>query len=309
MRRLALIALAALAGTPAPAQPPRIVADTPVTASLIRQVLGDPGEVRILLPRGASPHHHQLRPSDAGALQQAQLLVWIGPELTPWLDKAAGTLGGDTAQLRLLAQPGTHLRTYGEVDDHDHDDHAGDDGHDHDHSHGGTDPHAWLDPANARIWRAAIAAELGRRDPGNAAAYRANAAAAAARIDALDARIAQDLAPLTDRRFVVFHDAYGYFTGHYGLAPAVAVSLGDATAPSAARLRQVRADISGTGARCAFPEYGQDPRLIESAITGTEARIGGEIDPAGTALEPGAGLYGQLLRAMADALIGCLSRE
>jgi len=127
MRRLSLIALAAACATPALAQAPRIVVDMPPTASLVQQVLGDLGEVHILLPRGASPHHHQLRPSDANALQQAQLLVWIGPELTPWLDKAAGTMGGDRAQLRLLTQPGSHVQGYAE---------AGGDDHDHDHDHG-----------------------------------------------------------------------------------------------------------------------------------------------------------------------------
>ena len=60
-----------------------------------------------------------------------------------------------------------------------------------------------------------------------------------------------ELAPLAEQRFVVFHDAYGYFTAHYGLSPAIPVSLGDASAPAAARLSAVRDQIIAQHA-CGF---------------------------------------------------------
>ncbi len=105
-----------------------------------------------------------------------------------------------------------------------------------DHAHDGTDPHAWLDPANAQVWLAAIADELSRLDADNAATYAANAKAAIARIAALDAEVAQTLAPAQGKPLIVYHDAYGYFAAHYGLSIFGSVALGDATAPGAARL-------------------------------------------------------------------------
>ncbi|WP_347138442.1 zinc ABC transporter substrate-binding protein [Paracoccus sp. SSK6] len=302
--RIMLAALAFLAASPALADTPPVVVDTPVTGSLVQQVLGAGGQVQVLLPQGASAHHHQMRPSDARSLQDAGLLVWTGPELTPWLDRSAASLAGGAAQLRLLEVPGTRLRSYGGDHGHDHDH-----GHEPDHDHGGTDPHAWLDPANAQAWLAAIADALAKADPDNAAQYAQNAQVAAQRIADLDADLQARLAPHKGASFVVFHDAYGYFTDHYGLRPAIAVSLGDASTPSAARLAEIRDEIAATGAVCAFPEYASDPKLVETMIQGTKVRMGDELSPEGGALPVGADLYAGIMTRMAASLADCLSGQ
>jgi zinc transport system substrate-binding protein len=310
--RMMLSVLALTAAGPVAAQPLQVVVDTPITASLVAQVAGDLAQVQVLLPQGASAHHHQMRPSDARGLQDAGLLVWTGPELTPWLDRAAASVGAETPQLRLLEVPGTHLRGYGDDHGHDHDDHAHDDythDHGHGHDHDGTDPHAWLDPANARLWLEAIAEMLEQTDPGNADLYARNAAAADRRLADLDARIQTELAPYRDDGIVVFHDAYGYFTDHFGLRPAIAVSLGDASTPSAARLSQIRDQIAETGATCAFPEFGGDPKLVQTVIEGTPVRMGNELEPEGGMQEIGPGLYEQTLENMAAVLAECLGGE
>ncbi|MGZ3217497.1 zinc ABC transporter substrate-binding protein [Paracoccus sp. T5] len=326
-----------LAASPALAVP-SVVADLVPTGALVQDVMGDLGDVRVLLPGGASAHHYQMRPSDAQALQSADLVFWMGPSLTPWLARATGNID-DEAQVRLLELPGLTLRGYAGAEDHDdheaesHDDHGhddqgheenahGDHGHDHghdshdeaaedhaDHSHAGTDPHAWLDPDNAAVWLTAIAAALSREDPENAATYQANADAAAARIAALDATLGARLAPHAGQRFVVFHDAYGYFTDHFGLQPAVPVSLGDASTPSAARIGQVRSQIIKSGAVCAFPEYAHDPVLIDTVIEGSNVRLGEELSPEGGTLEHGIGQYDRLLTNMAQTLIACFEAE
>ena len=300
--RMMLSALALAAAGPVLAEPPRIAVDTPITASLVRQVAGDLAQVQVLLPQGASAHHHQMRPSEARGLQDAGLLIWTGPELTPWLERAASSVAADVAQLQLLDVPGTHLRGYAGDAGQDH-------GHDHDHAEddADTDPHAWLDPDNAQTWLAAIAETLGRADPGNAANYARNAAAAAGQVRELDAQLQARLSAHADARIVVFHDAYGYFTDHYGLRPAIAVSLGDASSPSAARLSRIRDQIAETGAACAFPEYASDPTLVQTVIQGTDVRMGAELSPEGGMLEAGPDLYPATMTAMAETLVACLN--
>lgn len=323
------VSVIALLVTAAPtfAQVPKVVADVPAVGSLVQQVMGDLGQPHVLLPAGGNAHSYQMRPSDARALQDADLLVWIGPELTPWLDRAAGSLSQGEV-LGLLAQDATHRQDYGDSaahdhaghdhgnDHHDHDDHSHDHDHSHDdhdhaedgHSHSGTDPHAWLDPANGTAWLAAIAAALAEKDPENAAVYGANAAAAAETIRAADLAVAEKLAPLKDKRFVVFHDAYGYFTGHYGLQPAISISLGDASTTSAERMAAIRAEMQSEGAICAFPETAHDPAIIHSITEGTGLRIGDPLDPSGSGREFSPDLYQQLLTAMGATLAGCLSQ-
>ena len=304
--------------TPAAAQVPRVLTDIPPVQALVAQVMADLGQPVLLLDKGADAHSFQLRPSQAAALAEADLVVWIGPEMTPWLDRAVEGLATDVAQLRLLQANGTHLRSFGEGAAQDHDDPAdeaghdhaaepaAEDGHEHDHAHDGVDPHAWLDPGNAQLWLGLIAAELARLDPANAATYQANAAQAQAEVAALDARLGAALAPVQDKPFAVFHDAYGYFADHYGLTIAGTVALGDAAPPGAAHLAELQASLAK--ALCIFPETQHDPKMVETIAADTGLRIGGALDPEGAGLEPGPQVYGAILSGMADTLIACLDQ-
>jgi zinc transport system substrate-binding protein len=327
---LASLALPTSLAVPSWAEVPKVMTDIPPVHALVAQVMGDLGTPDLLLERGASEHDFQLRPSQAAALADAGLVVWIGPELTPWLDRALEGLGEGGAQLPLLAVPGTltlayaaggaHMAEEGH-DDHGHDDHGHEDagheeaghdeaghddhGHDEGHDHAGTDPHAWLNPENAKVWLGAIAAELGRIDPDNAATYAANATTAVAGIDQLDADLTQRFAALKDRPVVVFHDAYGYLADRYGLSIFGSIALGDATAPGAARLTELRDATAGGAVLCVFPEAQHDPKLAEQLAEGSGARLGPALDPNGSTLEPGPGLYAALLTGLATAMTSC----
>ncbi len=317
MIRYSSLIIATALGTaalPALAEAPKVVTDIPVVGALVQQVMGDLGQPEVLLQAGGDPHSYQLRPSQARSLQDADLLIWVGPELTPWLERAKAGLSAQGEMLTLLDLPGTHRRTYAEdghghdhehEHEHEHDDHAGDEGHDH----SGADPHAWLDPANGRAWLAAIADTLSLRDPDNAPVYAANAAIAINEISALDDELKESLRSAQGKRFVVFHDAYGYFTEHYGLEPAIAVSLGDASTPSAARLKAIRDEIVEQNAVCAFPEANHDPKLIVAAVESSSVRQGAALDPEGAGLPLGPGLYAEILRGTGQALADCLGAE
>lgn len=291
----------------ASAEVPKVVTDIPATQSLVAQVMGSLGTPGILLGKGASPHSYQMRPSEARALDQADLVIWLGPEMTPWLERAIEATGKDRPQIALLHAEGTHSREFaGDGDEDEEDAHA----HDHGEAHDGKflDPHAWLDPKNAEVWLGLIAARLSGIDPANAATYSENAAQAKAKIAALDARIGAKLAPVAQKPFVVYHDAYGYFADHYGLADAGSVSPGDATDPGAAHLAELRAELASKNVVCAFTEAGHDPRPMERLIEGTAVRLGGQLDPEGTAMERGPELYETTLETLGDTIAECLGK-
>jgi len=279
-----LIAMAIAA--PVAAEVPRVVTDFGPTQSLAAQVMGDLGAPVMLLALGADPHDFQMKPSQARALAGADLVFWVGPELTPALEHALAALGENARAVALLHLGGGTRRSL---------------------EGGAIDPHAWLDPAIAGQWLATISAELARQDPEHAATYTANAAAAQAALQALDAELAARLAPVQGRPFVVFHDALGYFADHYGLQVVGAIELGDAAAPGAAQLAHIRGVVAEGGAICVFPEAGRDPKFIATVTAGSSARIGAAQDLEAITLPPGPGLYPDLLRALAGTLTDCLS--
>ena len=294
------------------AEAPRVATDILPVHALVSRVMEGVGVPDLILPPNVSPHGHAMRPSEAADLQSADLLVWIGPELTPWLERARETVAARTVSLELLEVDGTVLHLFEEAaeeesadagHDHDHDHHHGD-GHDHGD---GVDPHAWLDPENGRIWLAAVAATLSELDPENAATYAANAAAGQAEILALESEIDQLLSPVRGVPYLTFHDAYGYFEDRFGLTSAGSIRLGDAAAPGAAHVQELRETVARLGVICVFAEPQFPSDLAATVVEGSAATIA-TIDPIGTLQSPGAGLYANLLRGMAADLSGCLGR-
>ncbi|MCL3881412.1 zinc ABC transporter substrate-binding protein [Marivita sp. GX14005] len=312
MPRIFLIAFAALAiAQSARAEVPRVVADIAPVHSLVAMVMDGIGTPDLLIEQSAGPHTNAMRPSAAASLQNADLVVWIGKELSPWLTDPLGALAGDAERLALLDLEDTRRHAFRAANafaSGEHGDHAGHghDGHaDEDHSHDGVDPHAWLDPANARQWLTHIARVLSKMDPANARAYEANAARGAAMIaDAADTAQAM-LAPVQDWPFVVFHDAYQYFEHGFGLRAIGALALGDAVPPGPSRIARIREEIREQGVVCVFSEPQFSDRLVRTVIDGTDARIA-ELDPLGAALDPGAALYPALILDMAERFRTCL---
>ena len=304
------------------AEVPRVVADTPVVHSLVAQVMGDLGEPTLLVPPGADLHHMQLKPSQARALQRADAIFWVGPELTPWLSAPLEKLAAKDTAYALLMTNQTHLQ-YWDADAHEaHDDDHSDDDHgdDHDGDHAdhsddhaasdetstlAIDPHAWLAPRNAQAWVMDIAQVLAAQDPQNERAYLSNATAAAARIDDMATEVAVTLAPAATTRLFFSHDGFGYFTQNFGLINAGAIASGDAAAPGAAHLRALHDMVQPAAQSCVFTEPQHSDALANALLEAYPELGRGVLDASGSSLPAGPDLYDTLMRAIADTIAGC----
>jgi zinc transport system substrate-binding protein len=128
---------ASLLGGTAMADVPTVAADIAPVHSLVARVMQGVGEPSLIVAPGASPHEYNLRPSEAAALQEADLVFWVSPDLTPWLDGAIETLAGNATVTELLEVDGTTELPFREgalFEAHAHGDEGHDD-HDHDHDH------------------------------------------------------------------------------------------------------------------------------------------------------------------------------
>ncbi|MCF6232020.1 MAG: zinc ABC transporter substrate-binding protein [Rhodobacteraceae bacterium] len=295
-RFFGFIAAVLMAVAPARADSPVVVTDIAPVHSLVAIVMLGMGTPLMIVPPGGGAHGATLRPSQARALQRADLVIWMGPGLTPRLSKSIETLAGGAVQLQLLGAPGTQLLSMREDGDHD-----GDHSHDDDGLH---DPHAWLDPENGHLWLGLIADVLAVQDPENAAKYRANALAGQGALRLLQSELTTLLKPMRGRAYVTFHDAYQYFETRFGLSPAGAVSASDAGNPGPARVARLRALLAKTGRYCAFSAPQFDPGLLH-AVTGRDDLRIIPLDPIGGQLTAGPGLYPSLLRNMAAAFAEC----
>lgn len=291
-----------LLATPAFADQPRVMTDMGITQGLVSEVIGAGVVPDVLLDAGTDPHHAHLRPSRVRALSDADLVIWVGAPLTPWLDDVLETNASGTPTLELFHADGADLAMAD--DDHGHK-HGHDHGHNHghDHAHGG-DPHGWLDPEIAAVWVTEIAEALAEADPDRSDVYRENARAAADRFVALKDELSQSLAALGDREIVVFHDAYSHFSRAFGVKVAGSIALGDATDPGAKRLSKLREIVGASNVACVFREPQHSPAAAEALAADAGIAIG-TLDPLGANQTVGAGHYEATLRAMAAAILDC----
>jgi len=308
---LSLCLTAAWLAGPAYADRPRVVVDIAPIHALVAQVMEGIGMPDLIIQPGATPHEYSLRPSEAAALQSADLVFWIGPDLTPWLEEAIETLAPAADLTTLMDVDGTvqlEFREDAVFEAHDHSDHTDDDEHD-DHAdhgdHAGHDPHAWLSPKNAMTWLEVIAGRLSAVDPVNSDAYLANAASGRAAIEALMDEVDATLDPVRGRAFIVFHDAYQYFETDFDISASGAISISDASDPSPARIAEIRGQIAEQGVDCVLAEPQFNPGLVATVLRGSDAQMG-IVDPLGADLELGAELYPQLIRNLSNALAECL---
>lgn len=309
---------------------PNVVTDIPPVHALVAEVMQGVAEPRNVIRPGASPHGYSLRPSEAAALEQADIVFWVGSELTPWLDRALANLSSDAQVVSLLRADGLTLHNFrDDGDDHDiqddiqdtHSDHGHDDNdiqdthsdhrdhsdHGHEeHAHDGLDPHAWLDPVNAQVWLGVIAETLSAADPRNAAVYQENAKQGQARLETLITDIHTSLAPVADRPFIVFHDAYQYFEHRFGLNMVGSITLSDAREAGAARIATIRQTVAERGAVCVFAEPQFNQSMVETVLDGTSASMG-VIDPLGSAIPLGPDFYPTLIEEMGTSLANCLA--
>lgn len=296
---------------------PDVVVSIKPVHSLVASIMKNVGEPSLIVQGSATPHAYQLRPSQAAALEDADVIFWTGHGLEAFLEKPLETLGSKARIVALEDAPGlTRLgfREGGAFDRHGHGDHAAEgqndahvaeaDGHD---DHGLFDMHVWLDTDNAKAMAREIARTLSEADPANKSAYEANLVDLSARLDTLASEIETIVAPVKDQPSIVFHDAYQYFEHRFGVRVAGSITVSPEVAPGAERLTEIRARIKDLKATCVFAEPQFEPKVVSMLVAGTAAKTG-VLDPEGASLEPGADLYFELMRAIANNLKACLAQ-
>ena len=240
-------------------------------------------------------------------LDRADVVIWIGEELSPWLARPIETLASDADVVTLLEVDATAVLPFRDTEafgqtGHDHG--AKDHDHDHDHSHDAMDPHAWLDPANARAWLDVIAETLSQADPANAETYRANALAGQNEIESAVASAIGTLGDPGAVRYVVFHDAYQYFENRFDLSPSGAVTLSDAVAPGPARIAELQKQLAGSDVNCFLIEEQSANPLADLLSDGMGLKKI-SIDPMGMKVELGSGHYVALLASLSASFAAC----
>ncbi|WP_394662234.1 zinc ABC transporter substrate-binding protein ZnuA [uncultured Pantoea sp.] len=268
--------------------------------------------VEVLLPDGASEHDYALRPSDVKRIKNADLVIWVGPEMEAFLTKPAAALPA-SRNLEIAALPAvkSQLIRGGEDEDEDEEGHASDKSEDQDsshthHHHGEYNMHLWMSPKIAQESAVAIHGKLLELMPESKAKLDANLQQFEAALAETDKHIGAQLAPVRNKGYFVFHDAYSYFEKHYGLSPAGHFTVNPEIQPGAQRLHQIRTQLVEQKAVCVFAEPQFRPAVIDAVSRGTSVRKG-TLDPLGMGISLTKDSYVKFLSQLSSQYASCLN--
>lgn len=303
-RRLLLLGAAVLFWPLSALAAPHLVVSLAPLHSLALAVTEGISEPALLYNRQQSPHGSGLSPDQLRILTQADMLVWVGPELETGLARLVSRLPDnavnwqwhdyDAGMVHYAPRPALFETLANEL-------HG-------DHDHGQLDPHFWLDPRNGEVFVIALADKLAELDPDNAAAYRANAEREQQRLQQLYAELDARLAPVRQRPFIVFHDGFQYFERAFELHALGALVVTPEIPPGPRTVAQLAQRANRAGGVCLLHEPQFSERWLQPLAQAVPQAQLAQIDPLGSSLEPGADLYARILTGLAASLASCLEQ-
>lgn len=295
MKKLAVLLLSLCMSAAVSAQSQISIVTTIKPLQLIASdLLGDLGSVEALIPAGASPHHYSMKPSDLRKLQQADLAIWVGPELEGFLVKSLKSTDAPVIQLMGGSEH--------KEDEHEH--HEEEEHEAHHHDHGGEDPHVWMDPELMLSASIEITEQLIEQFPDHKLQLQRNQERFARQLKQIDDENRALLQPYKQIGFIVFHDAFGRLIEHYGLNQQAYITVDPARAPGARKLAQIQSLIVDSGVKCVFIEPQFEAAVVRRIVEGLPIRLG-QLDPLAIDAQVDAG-YAAYLQALTRSIEHCL---
>lgn len=222
-----------------------VMASFSILGDLVGVVGGDRVAVTTLVGPDEDAHAFEPKPRDAKAMLQTKLLVTNGLGFEPWAQKLVKSAGYQGHS--LVASKGIKARTM--LDEK---------------GRAETDPHAWQEPTNVVLYARNIAAALSKLDPLGASTYQANSEAYVRELQVLDdeSKTAFAAVPPDKRKVITSHDAFGYFSAHYGIKFLAPQGMSTGAEPSAKGVAQLIKQIQKEKIRAVFVENMSNPKLL-----------------------------------------------
>lgn len=218
---------------------------------------GDRVRVTNLVKPGLEPHDFELSSDDLKTIARADVLVYNGLGLEPWLERAIASIGGSrtvivaTGEAVAAADRLDGTNEAGEV---------------------GIDPHVWLDPRLAAHQAEAIRDALKSADPGGSDSYDRNTAKLLDDLDGIDRRFSRSLTGCRLHHFVTAHEAFGYLALRYGVEQ-IGVTGIEQEEPNPQALAKIAKAVRENDVKVVLTEPGASPRFAETLAREVGARL------------------------------------
>jgi len=264
----------------------RVITSFTIIADMAREVAGDAAIVESITKPGSEVHGYEPTPKDIVKVQEADLVLWNGMNLELWFEKffekvenvSSAVLTEGIEPMGITEGPYT----------------------------GKPNPHAWMSPANAKIYVENIRRALVKVDPENAETYNMNAATYTAKIDALDEPVRKKLATISEEKrwLVTSEGAFSYLCRDYGLRQLYLWPINADAQGTPQQVSHVIDQVRQNNIPVLFSESTISPKPAKQVATETGARYGGVlyVDSL-TAADGPAPTYLKLLEHNAETIV------
>ena len=280
-----LIATVVLFSITLNAQKPVVVSSATMFTDMVENIAGDLVETKTIVPIGGDPHLHTPTPRDAKLVGNADLLLLNGLTFEGWINELIDNSGtkGKTIMITEGVDP-ISSDTY----------------------KNSTDPHAWMDLANGRIYIRNIANALKELDPANAATYEANFKSYDQKIEALDAYVMNKIKEIPEEKRILItsHDAFKYYGKRYGIKLEAIQGISTDSEVQTSDIKRVSYTINRYKVPALFVESTINPKLLKQIATDNDVKIGGRLyaDSLGDKDSPAA-TYLDMIRSNTNTIV------
>jgi len=244
-----------------------------------KAVSADRGDVQLLLPPGAEVHTWSPRPSDILKLSNADLFIYVGSDLEPWVHDILKSIKNPDLKVMEASQGLSIIKKEADLEHHEAE-----------HENEEMDPHIWLDFENDQKIVRAISLLLSELDPANAHIFKKNASAYIDKLEILDKEFMNAFKNCSQRILVLGgHAAFGYLARRYNLRQISLYGLNPDSKPSPRKLIEIVELIKNYKIKSIFFEVSVSDELARV--------IAKEVGAQTLVLNPGANLTKKQLEA------------
>jgi zinc transport system substrate-binding protein len=266
---------------------PRVLVSIKPLALIAQDLLGDLVPVETLLPPVADPHHYSLRVSDRRRIEEADLIVWMGPDIERFLVKPLKPL--DKSKKIVVANA------------------EGSENTDKKTPHGETsDLHTWLNPEIAIAMSKSLAQHLGELYPDLKPSIDVRLVDRIAALTKLDQQLRQRLARYQGKAFLADHPAYDVLVETYGLIQVESVQKHDDLGLSARHLGYLNQVVTAQQPSCLLVRQGQQNKTLQAWSERWQLPLV-SVDIMGS--DPTITNYQSLLTTVAAAIEACFDSD
>lgn len=233
---------------------------------------GDAIAVTSLTPEGAEPHDLELDAKSLEKLQKAKVVVYLGDDFQPSVQKAVEQLPSSVQKVDILRAPSIDLLPVPKTP-------AGSE-----KVEGAHDPHVWLDPVRMQAVARAVGSALASAVPADAATFASNQQTLVDDLGALNTSIATSLSSCKTRTVVTGHAAFQYFAQRYNLTQLPIAGVSPEEEPDPKTLESIAKAARTSGANTVYFGDALPSKLANTVATEIGAKTdllsALEFDPA-----------------------------